>query len=149
MAEQDIDYGRRRVGMGLMAASIGIAAAVEGAESDQKPAAVPQATGKSTYLLVYRRGPRWIEGKPMAEQGLRDHGRYMLELFRKGALRYAGGFADDSGGAVMLEAKDDAEASAIAAADPAVTAQIFVFDLRRWKLQPWAEIAERADKAKR
>jgi hypothetical protein len=52
---------------------------------------------KATYLVVYRPGPSWVAGKPLAEQPLKEHGRYMLELYGKGTLKFAGPFLDDSG----------------------------------------------------
>lgn len=52
----------------------------------------PAAGTKTTYLVVYRPGPGWITGKPITEQPLKGHGRYMLSLYTKGALKSAGPF---------------------------------------------------------
>jgi uncharacterized protein YciI len=104
-------------------------------------AAQPQ---KPSYLCVYRPGAQWLPGKSLAEQPLREHGRYMLDLYRRGIMRFAGRFADGSGGAMLFGADDDASAQAIVAADPAVVAQTFTYDLRQWALVDWEALAKRS-----
>lgn len=143
--EADIDYARRFVGMGLVAAGVSLTAGdVALAEQPQTDAASAPATTRATYLVVYRPGPSWTPGKPLSEQGLGEHFKYVLGLYRTGSLRQGGGFTDDSGGAMVIDAQDDAAARAIVAADPAVTAGIFAFDLRPWRLVPWAEVARKS-----
>jgi uncharacterized protein YciI len=136
------DDRRRFIGMGLMAAGAW-AATGNAAEPTPAPAAAPAAQGATppTYIVVYHPGPKWIEGKPLSGQPLREHGQYMLSLYRNGALRFAGGFADDSGGAAVFTAADDAAALAVVQADPAVTMQVFVYELRRWRLVDWQKRA--------
>jgi uncharacterized protein len=92
---------------------------------------------KSTYLVIYRPGPAWIPGKPLKEQPLKEHGKYMLSLYKGGILKFAGPFTDDTGGAVVFEAENEDEAKAIVAADPAVVSKIFLFDLHPWGLVDW------------
>jgi uncharacterized protein YciI len=58
-------------------------------------------------------------------------------------MRMAGGFSDDSGGAVVLNVSDMESAKAIADADPAVTSGLFVYELRPWRLVAWDEVAAR------
>jgi uncharacterized protein YciI len=128
---------RRFIRMSLAAASIGASAAshaVDGAIS---------AGVRPTYLVIYRAGPSWPPGAPIRALPLREHGRYMLELYKQSVMRFAGSFADDSGGAVMFEAENDEAARAIVEADPAVVAGVFTFELHRWALVPWAELAKR------
>ena len=86
--------------------------------------------------------PEWLAGKPLSEQPLREHGRYMLDLYRRGIMRLAGRFADGSGGAMLFGADDDAGAQAIVAADPAVVAQTFTYELRQWAFVDWAALRE-------
>ncbi len=95
-----------------------------------------QSAAKTTYLVVYQRGPAWV-GNTLAEQKLDAHGKYMLDLYEKGALKFAGPFLDDSGGAVVLEAADEASVKALVASDPAVKQGTFVSTIRPWSLQPW------------
>jgi uncharacterized protein YciI len=97
-----------------------------------------------SYLCVYRPGPGWLPGKPLAEQPLREHGRYMLDLYRRGVMRMAGRFADGSGGAMLFGADDDAKAQAIVAADPAVVAGTFTYELRQWAFVDWAALVKKS-----
>ena len=106
--------------------------------------AAQEQTRQPSYLCVYRPGPRWLPGKPLAEQPLREHGRYMLDLYKRGVMRMAGRFADGSGGAMLFGADDDASAQAIVAADPAVVAEAFTYELRQWAFVDWASLAKRA-----
>jgi uncharacterized protein YciI len=92
---------------------------------------------KVTYLLIYRPGPAWPAGKPVAELPLKEHGNYMLSLFKKGTMKQAGPLTDNAGGAVVLEAADAAEANLIVANDPAVKAGIFVSELHPWAPVHW------------
>jgi len=94
---------------------------------------------KPTFLLLYRPGPAWIPGKPIAEQPLREHRRYLRGLALQGVLAMAGPFADDAGGAVALEAADLAAANALALADPAVVSGVFLCEVH-----PWAVAWERS-----
>lgn len=103
----------------------------------------PQPHQKTTYLLVYRPGPSWIPGKPVTEQPLKEHGKYMLSLYVKGTLKFAGPLLDDAGGAVVFEAENDDEAKAIVAADPAVVSQVFVSELHPWKLVNWEQYVKK------
>lgn len=104
--------------------------------------------GDPTWLVVYSPGPKWLEGKPLSQQPLRAHGAYMLTLYRAGALRWAGGYADDSGGAAAFNASDAEMAQKVVESDPAVTDGIFTFVLRRWNLVDWAALEQRSTKAR-
>jgi uncharacterized protein YciI len=107
---------------------------------------LPEVTSeKMTYLVIYRPGPGWLPGKPLAEQPLRDHGKYMLSLYVKGLMKLAGPLTDDAGGAVVLDVADEAEARAIVAADPAVKSGLFVHEMHPWKLMPWEKYANPSD----
>jgi uncharacterized protein YciI len=108
----------------------------------------PQETAtKATYLVLYRPGPAWLTGKSIMEQPLKEHGKYMLSLYIKGAMKLAGPLTDNAGGAVLLEVSDEAEAKAIVTNDPAVKSGIFVYEMHPWKLQPWDELAKKAKSA--
>ncbi len=102
------------------------------------------AAGKRTsYLVVYRPGPGWIAGRPLAEQPLKEHGRYMLSLYTRGTLKFAGPFLDDTGGAVLFEAENLEEAKAIVAGDPAVVSGVFLAELHPWKLVDWQQYVKK------
>ena len=127
---------REFVQMGLAGLSAVLASGGAGAQ-EAKPE-------PPSFLVVYRPGPRWLPGKPLSEQPLREHGRYMLDLYKRGVMRLAGRFADGSGGAMLFGADDDASAQAIVAADPAVVAQTFTYELRQWAFVDWAALANKS-----
>ena len=45
---------------------------------------------KQAFVLLYRPGPAWIEGKPVSEQPLREHLDYLSGLYQTGTLLMAG-----------------------------------------------------------
>lgn len=98
---------------------------------------------KETYLVIYRPGPKWLEGKSLGEQPLLEHGKYMLSLYIKGSMTQAGPFTDDTGGAALLVVNDESEAKVLVAEDPAVKAGIFAYEMHPWKWQPWDEFAKK------
>lgn len=91
----------------------------------------------TTYLVIFKPGPGWLPGRPMAEQPLKEHGRYMLSLYAKGAMKMAGPFSDDAGGAALIEAADADTARTLIAADPGVASGVFVTEMHPWGLVPW------------
>ena len=99
---------------------------------------------KETYFVIYRPGPAWLEGKSVFEQPLKEHGKYMLNLYIKGSMKLAGPLTDNAGGAVLLVVGQESEAKAIVAEDPAVKSGIFLYEIHPWKLQPWDEFAKKA-----
>jgi uncharacterized protein len=98
---------------------------------------------KSTYIVVYRPGPAWIPGKPATEQPLKEHGKYILSLYKDGILKFAGPFTDNAGGAAVFEAENEDGAKAVVAADPAVTSKIFLYELHPWKLVEWEQYVKK------
>jgi uncharacterized protein YciI len=124
---------RRQFVLASLSAALASSAASQAAQPEQP-----------SYLCVYRPGAKWLPGKPLAEQPLREHGRYMLDLYRRGVMRLAGRFADGSGGAMLFGADDDASAQAIVAADPAVLARTLAYELRQWAFVDWEEMGKRA-----
>jgi len=105
-----------------------------------------QETGKSnssskkrTFLLIYKPGPAWLAGKPLSEQPLKEHGKYMLSLYKSGIMRFAGPFDDNTGGAAVLEVSGDDEAKKVVNDDPAVSSRVFVYELHPWQLVPWEQ----------
>ena len=80
------------------------------------------------YVVLLKRGPKWVADKPAAGQALGNHGRYLQEQMTKGALQLAGPFLDDSGGLILYHASDEPEARAIAEHDPGVVAGILAID---------------------
>ena len=119
----------------LLATALAVAVMSNAAETTK--------SARPAFLVVYRPGPAFLPGKPLSQQPLREHGIYILSLHVKGALKEAGPFGDDTGGAAVFEAADETEARAIVAADPAVTSGIFLADLHPWTLVDWAARAKK------
>jgi uncharacterized protein YciI len=102
-----------------------------------------QATAKVNYLVIYSPGPAWVAGKPVEEQPLKEHGKYMLSLYVKGSMKLAGPFTDNAGGAVLLAVANESEAKSIVTEDPAVKSGIFVYEMHPWELKPWDKYAHK------
>lgn len=98
------------------------------------------APAKSTFLVIYKPGPAWLPGKSLAQQPLREHGKYMMSLYSRGDVKMAGPFSDESGGAVVLNVASDADAKSIVANDPAVVAGVFDYEMHHWGLVDWASL---------
>lgn len=94
-------------------------------------------TKKETFIVIYKPGAAWIKGKPVSEQPLKEHGKYLLGLYKLKILRYAGPFGDDTGGAAVLEAVNETEAKNLIERDPAVTSGVMIYELHSWNLVPW------------
>lgn len=106
-------------------------------DGQQENATSSAAATKHTFIVIYKPGPGWVAGKSLKEQPLQEHGKYILSLYNKGLLKSGGPFADETGGAAVFEAADDAEARSIIAKDPAVISQVFVPEVHQWALVPW------------
>jgi uncharacterized protein YciI len=117
--------------MSTQAESVGVASGAAEASS-------PTPDG-ATFLVVYRPGPAWLPGQPVAAQPLAEHFRYMVQLYEAGVLKLAGPFTDDTGGALLLTVKDEAQAREVVANDPAVKTRVFVSELHPWRLVPWEQ----------
>jgi uncharacterized protein len=102
-----------------------------------------QPPAKLNYLVIYRPGPAWVAGKPVGEQPLKEHGKYMLGLYIKGSMKLAGPLTDNAGGAVLLAVADESEAKSIVTEDPAVKSGIFVYEMHPWELKPWEKYANK------
>lgn len=123
---------------------IGAAAVLAAGTTAPLAAHSSDAAVKPGYLITYGAGAAFLPGKPLNEQPLKEHLAYMIELHRKGVLRMAGGFADNSGGAAFIDAASLDEARSIAENDPAVTSKVFAYEVREWNLVPWQRLVERS-----
>ena len=125
---------------------LALATVVAGAAMSASPVCAQTAApapSKTTYLVVYRPGPGFLTGKPLKEQPLKEHGKYMLKLYTEGTLKLAGGFLDDTGGAMVFEAETDEQAKAVVAGDPAVATKVFVAELHPWKPRDWEQLVKK------
>lgn len=92
---------------------------------------------KETFIVIYKPGAAWIKGKPVTEQPLTEHFKYLLGLYKSKILIYAGPFGDDTGGAAVFEVSNADEAKNLAERDPAVTSGVMIYELHSWRLVPW------------
>jgi len=99
---------------------VGLAVLLYSAQSLTAADEKQQIKSKITFLVIYRPGPAWLAGKSVSEQPLKEHGTYMLALYKQGWMKLAGPLKDNAGGAVVLEVADESQAKAIVAEDPAV-----------------------------
>lgn len=82
------------------------------------------------FVIVYRAGPAWRPGAPMAEQpGMREHFFYIRDAHAAGVILTAGPWGDD-GGVIVLRAESLEAARAVMAADPAVAGGLFEGEVR-------------------
>ncbi|HEU0293727.1 MAG TPA: YciI family protein [Anaerolineales bacterium] len=89
------------------------------------------------FPILHTPGPAFLQGKSIFEQPLFEHGEYWKMQFDAGKLRFGGPFTDHSGGAVVIEVMDEAEARQILAQDPAISDEVFIGRLFPWYLVDW------------
>ena len=107
--------------------ALGLICAVPALAEREKPAAqtemaVPVAKGR-LFGAVLGPGPAWKRGQPFKGADLPEHQRYWRQLFELGHVASAGPLGDDAG-LILLRAKNQTEANALIAADPAVIARL-------------------------
>lgn len=116
-----------------------LASAMSGLVVASEQPATSLTSTSTTYLVIYRPGPSWPDGLPVSQLPLREHGRFLLELYKNGSMTLAGPFTNDTGGAVVLKVASEAEAKGIVERDPAVTEGIFVYELHPWAPVQWQQ----------
>ena len=83
---------------------------------------VPVAKGR-LFAVVLGPGSAWKKGQPLKGPGLEAHRAYWKKLFDEGRVASAGPLGSDTG-LVLLRARNQGEADALIAADPAVRSRI-------------------------
>jgi len=109
--------------------------AASAAASAGMAASVPAAgAAPPTYFVIqHSPGPAWRPGVDFRQQpGLGEHGRYYSQIMDKGLIVMGGPFLDNSGGMQILSTATEAEAQAIAAADPGVKSGLLTAKVRPW-----------------
>lgn len=95
----------------------------EAAPAAAKVAPVPARRGGSLFAVVIGPGPAWKKGQPLKKSS-DGHWKYWQDLHAKGMVDSAGPVGQDTG-FVLLRARNQREANAVIAADPAVRAGKF------------------------
>lgn len=123
----------RALSLGAAAFFAILAAGIGGAQAETPKPAAAAAEALPLYLFVYKAGPAWKEGLPMAQQDMRPHGLYIKDLFEKGVVFAGGAFDPAEGGMAIVRADSLDAARAIFEADPAITSGIFVGEIVVWR----------------
>lgn len=89
----------------------------------------PPPVPPTHHLVLYRRGPGWLEGKSLFEQPLQGHAEHNAALEAEGLLVISGPLLDREGGLSVLAVADSDRARKIVAKDPAVKDGIFVAEV--------------------
>ena len=115
-----------------LAAGAALAVLAVGAPALAQNAPAAQASAP-LFVFLYRPGPAWKAGLPMAQQGLGPHGAYISRLADEGCVLAGGALAESNGGLAIIRAPSLEAARAILAADPALTTGIFEADVQSWR----------------
>jgi uncharacterized protein YciI len=103
-----------------------------GSGTAQSGAARPEAAGPmAAFVVTYGPGPKWVAGKPIPEQDIGPHSRYMDAFVAKGVV-FAGGPYDDSHGIYLMKAKTAAEITSITDNDPGITGGVLTAEAHPW-----------------
>ena len=87
---------------------------------------------KKSYAVFYKPGKNWLANKPIGEQDLFSHVKYLTNLHEHGAVRMGGPFAEKDAGLVILSLDGMDEAQIIVENDPAVLSGILVAQISEW-----------------
>ncbi|GGE62412.1 YciI family protein [Priestia taiwanensis] len=83
-------------------------------------------------VIIYTKGPAWIDDKPFWEQGLHPHRLYLVDVLQD-RLVSAGPFTDHTGGLVIINVETLEEAEEVTENDPAVLEEKFTYEVHPWK----------------
>lgn len=81
------------------------------------------------FIIQFRPGSAWLEGKSVFEQPLEAHGAYMQQLYDADKLILGGPLLDDKGGTAIIEVDSEEEARRILSECPSVAQRIFSAEL--------------------
>ncbi|MBL8063523.1 MAG: hypothetical protein JNK32_10915 [Anaerolineales bacterium] len=94
-----------------------------------------QSTRPVRYVVIHKPGPKWQTGVDYRQQeGVGEHVQHYLKLHQQGKLQLGGPFLLPDLGGMMITTKDVTyeEIEAFAAADPAVTFGLLIYEIRPW-----------------
>lgn len=86
------------------------------------------------FVIYYRRGAAWVDGRSVFEQPLQEHLAYMKSLNERNILILGGPFTDDAGGMIIVKATALEEANELFAKDPAVRTGVMTAEAHPWKV---------------
>ena len=95
--------------------------------------ALDRETDEEFFLLEYRPGSSWSEGKPLQEQPVGEHLGYVTELFERGELIAGGPLPAEDGGRYIVAVADQKAAVALVKRDPGVRSMLFEVEIHPWR----------------
>ncbi|KMK76802.1 YciI family protein [Alkalihalobacillus pseudalcaliphilus] len=85
------------------------------------------------YLILFSRGVNWLEHVRLPDQPhMPEHAVYVQKRFEQGDVIFAGPFEDFSGGAILIDVKDEEDLLDFIQNDPAVRNEIFTYQYKKW-----------------
>lgn len=85
-----------------------------------------------SFVAYYEPGPKWLKGKPLKDQPLKDHVDYLLALHDRGQMIMGGPWADGPGGLVVFAAENIGEVEEMLSSDPAIARGILIASVKEW-----------------
>ena len=95
------------------------------------------------FVVIYRPGPGWHEGKTIRQQPTAEHVGYMKELTQLQRLVLGGPFKDDAGAMTILECESLEAATQLVADDPAIQTQLFTAEIHPWDPAATGQVGKR------
>ncbi len=95
------------------------------------------------FVVLYRPGPGWLEGKTIREQPISEHVGYMKKLKELGTLVLGGPFKDSAGAMAILECEGWEVATQFVADDPAIQTQLFAAEIHPWDPAATGQVEKR------
>jgi uncharacterized protein YciI len=86
------------------------------------------------FVIIYRPGPAWEDGKDIFDQQLDGHEEYIHGLFLASKVRMGGPFTDNAGGLALIDVQSEQEAIEIIDNDPAVARGVFSTELHPYHI---------------
>lgn len=81
------------------------------------------------FTVVYRPGPKWVQGRRFHEQeGIVAHREFLGDQFNKRTLVAAGPFLDDRGGIAIFECESPSELDALLQSDNTIAGGLMTYE---------------------
>ena len=89
-------------------------------------------TSGQYFVVIYRPGSGWLEGKAIREQPTSEHVAYMKKLKALGTLVLGGPFKDSAGAMVIIECETLEAAKQFVDEDPAIQTELLFAEIHPW-----------------
>jgi uncharacterized protein YciI len=82
------------------------------------------------FTIIYKPGINWEQGKPIAEQKLHEHRKYLQRLLEQNKIIIGGAYLEENEGLNILNVSNVDEAKTIAENDPAIINNILLAEVK-------------------